>query len=248
VRLAVSEHETAIVTGASSGIGLAIARAFLEEGYNVIGNARSADRLAAAHRELRDHERFVPVPGDVSEPATAARLFDVARERFARVHVLVNNAGIFASRAFVEYGPAELEAFIATNLKGFVYTSQEAVRHMLPLRSGHIVNVTASIALQPLASVPAVVPILIKGGLNHATRALALELAPHGIKVSAVAPGIVDTPLYTKDMHPFLSTLQPSGRIGSARDIAEAVLYLARAKFTTGVVLPVDGGMSSGRF
>ncbi len=119
---------------------------------------------------------------------------------------------------------------------------------MVPRKSGHIINITASIASQPLHNVPASLPILIKGGINQATKALALELAPHNIKVSAVAPGIIDTPLYRQEMHGFLNTLQPAGRIGTTREIADAVLYLTRAEFTTGIVLPVDGGMTSGRF
>jgi NAD(P)-dependent dehydrogenase (short-subunit alcohol dehydrogenase family) len=119
---------------------------------------------------------------------------------------------------------------------------------MTPRKQGHIVNITASIALQPNASVPALLPILVKGGLNDATRALALELAPHNIQVNAVAPGIIDTPLYTPDMHAFLNTLQPAGRIGATADIVDAVLYLSDASFTTGVVLPVDGGMSTGKW
>jgi len=147
-----------------------------------------------------------------------------------------------------EYSEAELDALVSTNLNGFVYASQQAARHMVAQGGGHIINVTASIAMQPLASVPAVLPILIKGGLNQATRALALELAPHNVKVSAVAPGIIDTPLYTESMHEFLNTLQPVGHMGTTRDIANAGLYLTRAEFTTGVVLPVDGGMSAGRF
>jgi NAD(P)-dependent dehydrogenase (short-subunit alcohol dehydrogenase family) len=240
--------KTVIVTGASSGIGLALARAYLEEGFNVVCNARKRERLEIAHRELGSPENLLLVEGDIGQPETAERLFAAAIERFGRVHVLVNNAGIFNAKAFVEYSPAELDALVSTNLNGFVYASQQAARHMIAQKDGHIITVTASIALQPLASVPAVLPILIKGGLNHATRALALELAPHNVKVSAVAPGIIDTPLYTPNMHDFLKTLQPVGHIGTTRDIANAVLYLTRAEFTTGVVLPVDGGMSAGRF
>jgi NAD(P)-dependent dehydrogenase (short-subunit alcohol dehydrogenase family) len=240
--------KTVVVTGASSGIGLALAKAYLEEGFNVAGNARKRERLEVARRELGSPENLLLVEGDIGQPETAERLFAAAIERFGRVHVLVNNAGIFNAKAFVEYSPAELDALVSTNLNGFVYASQRAARHMIAQKDGHIINVTASIALQPLASVPAVLPILIKGGLNHATRALALELAPHNVKVSAVAPGIIDTPLYTPSMHDFLKTLQPVGRIGTTRDIADAVLYLTRAEFTTGVVLPVDGGMSAGRF
>jgi len=240
--------KTVVVTGASSGIGLALAKAYLEEGFNVVGNARKRERLEIAHRELGSPDNFLMLEGDIGRPETAERLFAAAIQRFGRVHVLVNNAGIFNAKPFVEYSPAELNALVSTNLDGFVYASQQAARHMVMHESGHIINVTASIALQPLAGVPAVVPILIKGGLNHATRALALELAPYNVKVTAVAPGIIDTPLYTKDMHPFLNTLQPVGHMGTTRDVVNAVLYLTRAEFTTGVVLPVDGGMSAGRF
>ena len=239
---------TVVVTGASSGIGLALARAYLEEGFNVVGNGRQRARLEIAYQELGSPENFLAVEGDIGQPETAERLFKAAVQRFGRVHVLVNNAGIFNAKPFVEYSPAELNALVSTNLNGFVYASQQAARHMISNKGGHIINITASIALQPLGNVPAVVPILIKGGLNQATKALALELAPHNVKVSAVAPGIVDTPLYSKDMHGFLNTLQPLGHMGTTRDIVDAVLYLTRAEFTTGVVLPVDGGMSSGRF
>jgi NAD(P)-dependent dehydrogenase (short-subunit alcohol dehydrogenase family) len=241
-------QNTVALTGASSGIGLALAKAYLEAGFNVVGNGRRRERLEIAHRELGSPENFLIVEGDIGQPETAQRLFAAAIERFGRVHVLVNNAGIFNAKPFTEYSPAELNALVATNLNGFVYASQQAARHMIPNKGGHIISITASIALQPLANVPAVVPILIKGGLNQATKALALELAPHNVKVSAVAPGIIDTPLYSKDMHGFLNTLQPLGHMGTTRDIVDAVLYLTRAEFTTGVVLPVDGGMSSGRF
>lgn len=243
-----SDAKTVVITGASSGIGLALARAFLAHGYNVVGNARSPERLDAARRELGAPERLLTVTGDIGDPQTAPRLFAAALQRFGAVHLLVNNAGIFNSKPFVEYTPAELGALVSTNLNGFVYLSQEAVRHMAPRREGHIINITASIALQPLHNVPAVLPILIKGGLNQATKALALELAPLNIKVSAVAPGIIDTPLYPEPLPEFLSTLQPLGHIGRTSDVVDAVLYLARATFTTGVVLPVDGGMSAGRF
>jgi NAD(P)-dependent dehydrogenase (short-subunit alcohol dehydrogenase family) len=169
-------------------------------------------------------------------------------ERFGHVDVLVNNAGIFNAKPFVEYTEEELDQLVATNLKGFVYASQAAARHMVARRQGHIVNITASIALQPNQQVPALLPVLIKGGINAATRALALELAPHNVKVNAVAPGIVDTPLYTPEQHGFLNGLSPAGRIATVREIADAVLYLTSADFTTGVVLPVDGGMSTGKW
>ena len=245
-----AEHRTrtVIVTGASSGIGLAIARAFLERGDNVVGNSRTLERLEAAADQLGRPDNFLPVAGDVAAPRTAPRLFADAIGRFGQVDVLVNNAGIFVAKPFADYSTEDLDALISTNVRGFFHVTQEAVRHMTARRQGHIVNITASIALQSLAAVPALLPILVKGGLNQATRALALELAPHNVQVNAVAPGIIDTPLYTSDMHEFLSTLQPAGRIGRPQDVVDAVLYLSDAGFTTGIVLPVDGGMSTGKW
>ena len=239
---------TVVITGASSGIGLGLAQAYLERGFNVVANARTAERLAAAAEQLGNPARLLGVAGDIGRRDTAQQLVERAVERFGQVDVLINNAGIFNAKPFVEYTEDELEQMVATNLKGFVYASQAAAKHMVARRQGHIVNITASIALQPNQQVPAALPVLIKGGINAATRALALELAPHNIKVNAVAPGIVDTPLYTPEQHGFLNGLAPAGRIATVREIADAVLYLTSADFTTGVVLPVDGGMSSGKW
>jgi len=239
---------TVVITGASSGIGLGLAQAYLERGFNVVANARTDERLADAARQLGNPARFLGVAGDIGRRDTAQQLIDRAVERFGKVDVLINNAGIFNAKPFVDYTEEELDQLVATNLKGFVYASQAAARHMVARRQGHIVSITASIALQPNQQVPALLPVLIKGGINAATRALALELAPHNVKVNAVAPGIVDTPLYTPEQHGFLNGLSPAGRIATVREIADAVLYLTSADFTTGVVLPVDGGMSTGKW
>jgi len=237
---------TVVITGASSGIGLGLAEAYLARGFNVVANARTDDRLAAAAKQLGSPARFLGVAGDIGQRDTARQLIDRAVERFGQVDVLINNAGIFNAKPFVEYTEEELDRIVATNIKGFVYASQAAAAHMVPRRRGHIVNITASLALQPNLKVPALLPVLVKGGVNAATRALALELSPHNVKVNAVAPGIVDTPLYTPEMHGFLNSLAPAGRIAQVREIADAVLYLTSSDFTTGVVLPVDGGMSTG--
>ncbi|MDP9931855.1 SDR family NAD(P)-dependent oxidoreductase [Variovorax paradoxus] len=241
-------RSTVVITGASSGIGLGLAQAYLERGFNVVANARTEERLAAAAKQLGNPARFFGVAGDIGRRDTAQQLVNRAVERFGKVDVLVNNAGIFNAKPFVDYTEEELDQLVATNLKGFVYASQAAAKHMVARRQGHIVNITASIALQPNQQVPAALPVLIKGGINAATRALALELAPHNVKVNAVAPGIVDTPLYTPEQHGFLNGLSPAGRIATVREIADAVLYLTSADFTTGVVLPVDGGMSTGKW
>jgi NAD(P)-dependent dehydrogenase (short-subunit alcohol dehydrogenase family) len=242
------ETKTAIVTGASSGIGLAIARAFLERRYNVIGNGRTLARLDQAAESLGTSGRFVAVEGDVGRPEVARRLFDVALERFGRVDVLVNNAGVFIAKPTAEYHVDDVEQMIATNLKGFFYPSQQAAIHMVKQQSGSILNISASIASQPQASVPALLAVLIKGGIDQATRALALELAPSGVRVNAIAPGVIDTPMHAAPTHGFLKTLSPMQRIGTVEEIAQAALYLTDAAFTTGVVLPVDGGGTAGRW
>jgi NAD(P)-dependent dehydrogenase (short-subunit alcohol dehydrogenase family) len=243
-----TKTKTAIVTGASSGIGLALARAFLERGYAVVGNARTLSRLKKASEALGSPDRFVPVEGDIGRPDVAKRLFAVALERFGHVDVLVNNAGVFIAKPAADYDADDVEQVIGTNLKGFIYPSQEAARHMAERGCGCIVNITASLASQPQAAVPALLAVLSKGGIDQATRALALELAPKGVRVNAVAPGIIDTPMHAAASHGFLKALSPLQRLGTTEQIVEAVLYLVDAEFTTGVILPVDGGATAGRW
>jgi NAD(P)-dependent dehydrogenase (short-subunit alcohol dehydrogenase family) len=240
--------KTVIVTGASSGIGFSIAEAYLKRGYNVVGNARTLDRLQTAAAKLGNPANFLPVAGDIAEPATAKDLFERAVAAFGRVDILINNAGIFVAKPVADYSQADVEGIVGTNLMGFFYPSQEAAKHMSANKQGHIVTITASLAIQPTAKVPALLPILIKGGLNHATRGLALELAGSNVKVNAVAPGIISTPMHGADegTQAFLKGLSPSGEMGSTQDIVDAVLYLTESGFTSGVVLPVDGGATAG--
>lgn len=237
---------TVVITGASSGIGLALTEAYLKRGDNVVGNARSAERLDQAAAHLGHPVNFVGVAGDIAKPETAVALFNAATERFGKVDVLINNAGIFIAKPFHTYTQDDVERLVATNLMGFFYPSQLAAEQMVANGGGHIVNITASVSLQPNASAPAVLPVLVKGGLNSATRALALELAPHNVKVTAIAPGIIDTPLHPPGAHAFLQGLQPTGQYGKVADIVDAVLYMTDANFTTGVVLSVDGGATAG--
>ncbi|MFZ4875551.1 SDR family NAD(P)-dependent oxidoreductase [Janthinobacterium sp. Mn2066] len=240
--------KTVIVTGASSGIGFAVAKAYLERGYNVVGNARTLARLESAAAKLGNPANFLPVAGDIALPATAAALFEQAIAAFGKVDILINNAGIFIARPVSDYTQEDVAAIVSTNLLGFFYPSQQAARHMSANQQGHIVTITASLAMQPNAKVPALLPILIKGGLNHATRGLALELAASNVRVNAVAPGIIDTPLHPDDAgtRAFLQTLSPSGVTGSTQDIVNAILYLTDSRFTSGTVMVVDGGSTAG--
>lgn len=240
--------KTVIVTGASSGIGYSIAEAYLKRGYNVVGNARTLDRLQTAAASLGNPSNFLPVAGDIADPATAKALFERAVSAFGKVDILINNAGIFIAKPVTDYSQADVSAIVETNLMGFFYPSQEAAKHMSANKQGHIVTITASIAMQPTTKVPALLPILIKGGLNSATRGLALELASSNVKVNAVAPGIIDTPMHGKDegTQTFLKALSPSNAMGATKDVVDAVLYLTESGFTSGAVIPVDGGAASG--
>ncbi|WP_207882911.1 SDR family NAD(P)-dependent oxidoreductase [Pseudomonas sp. 30_B] len=240
--------KTVIVTGASSGLGFAIAEAYLARGYNVVGNARSLARLQEAAQKLGNPANFLLVEGDIAQPETARRLFAQATEAFGTVDILVNNAGIFIAKPVTEYSEAEVERIVDTNLKGFFYPSQAAAKHMAANGSGHIVTITAAIAMQPNAKVPALLPVLIKGGLNSAVRGLALELAGSHVQVNAVAPGIIQTPMHATDeqTRAFLGGLAPTGRIGTPQDVVDAVLYLTDSTFVTGAILNVDGGSTTG--
>jgi NAD(P)-dependent dehydrogenase (short-subunit alcohol dehydrogenase family) len=243
-----STMRTVIVTGASSGMGFGIAKAYLDLGYNVVANSRSMENLKRAAGELGDPEELLLVPGDIGNEQIATKITDEAMKRFGRIDVLINNAGIFQSKPFTDYNADDLEGLLTTNLYGFIHISQLVVPHMIKQGGGHIINITASIALQPLANVPASIPILIKGGLNAVTRALALEYASKGIKVNAVAPGIIKTPMHKPEHYEFLNSLQPMGRIGEVRDVVNAVVNLTDSAFITGAVLEVDGGMAAGRW
>ncbi len=241
-------NKTIVITGASSGIGFALAEAYLRRGDNVVGNARTIERLQEAASKLGNPANFLAVAGDIASPETARQIVTQALARFGRIDVLVNNAGIFIPKPVTEYTEEDVDRIVNTNLKGFFYITQQVVGHMSGNQSGHIVNITASVAMQPTTSVPALLPVLIKGGLNHATRGLAIELASRNIRVNAVAPGIIETPLHSPDTHEFLKSLQPTGRIGNVKDIVDAVHYLTDSDFTTGIVLPVDGGATAGKW
>lgn len=238
---------TAIVTGASSGIGLAIAQALAERGYSLVLTSRS---LTLSHPGLAQikSERLAIVAGDIAEPDTARQVLRSGLDRFGGVDLLVNNAGIFIPRPFVDYTEQEYERLMSTNVRGFFNLTRPVLAHMLARRSGHIVNITSSLAENPIRQVPCVLPMLAKGGLNAATRALALEVAGTGVRVNAVSPGIIRTPMHPDHTHEMLATLQPMCRIGEAHEIARGVLYLEDSPFVTGELLHIDGGASVGRW
>ena len=238
-------RKTVIVTGASQGIGAAAANLFLERGYNVVANSRQISRK----NELERSDHLVLVDGDIGLPATADKLIETALKRFGSLDALVNNAGIFISKPFIDYTPEDFRALSATNLEGFLYITQRTIRQMLAQKSpGSIVSITASIAEHPLVALPASVAMITKGGINAISRSLALEYARHGIRVNAVAPGVVNTPLLTGIPSDFLRSLSPMGQVATSRDIADAVLYLTEASQVTGEVLRVNGGSHTGKW
>ena len=240
-----TKQKTIIVTGASQGIGAAIANLFLNRGYNVVGTSRHI----SSKNELGRSEHLALVDGDISQTGTAQQVVETAVGRFGSVDALVNNAGIFFPKAFLDYTPEDFRTLSSTNLEGFIYITQLVVKQMLSQKSnGSIVSITATIADHPLAALTASVPMITKGGINAISRSLAMEYAEQGIRVNAVAPGVAATPLLKGIPEEFLRTLSPLGTIAASRDIAEAVFFLTEASQVTGEVLHVDGGMHLGKW
>lgn len=237
-----SNKKTAIVTGASRGIGAGLVEAFLREGYNVVATALNAKK------SLTETLSLVLVDGDIGKKETAAKAVEAAIEHFGTIDILVNNAGIFYAKPFTEFTTEDFNSLASTNLLGFIYITQLTVKQMLKQKSGCVLTITAALADLPIARVNASVSMMTKGGLNAGTRSLAIEYAKEGIRFNAVAPGVVDTPLHKNDPKDSLKTLQPMGKMASIGDIADAVLYLARAEQVTGEVLHVDGGAHAGRW
>jgi NAD(P)-dependent dehydrogenase (short-subunit alcohol dehydrogenase family) len=236
-----SEQKVAVITGASRGIGAGLAKGFCKIGYGVVANSRSI-----SNSDISGDPDVLVVDGDIACPDTAERIFSAAIERFGRIDTLVNNAGVFIPKPFVDYSEADFATVTAVNLAGFFHISQKAASWMLRAGSGHIVNITAAIAEQPVASLPAALTALVKGGLNAVTRSLAIEYASRGIRVNAVSPGVIKTPMHSPGTHEFLAGLQPMGRMGETQEILDAVLFLEKAAFVTGEILHVDGGASAG--
>jgi NAD(P)-dependent dehydrogenase (short-subunit alcohol dehydrogenase family) len=237
--------KTVIVTGASQGIGAGIVTAFLERGYRVVATSRTVTKSGAI--PVSDHVALVD--GNIGEAATAEAVTRAAVDRFGSIDAVVNNAGIFFTKPFTDYTPEDFRSLVATNLEGFLYVTQRAIKQMLAQKTGgSVVNVTASLADNPIAGVTASVPMITKGGLNAVTRHLAMEYARDGIRVNAVAPGVVATPLHKNTPEDVLKKLSPMGRVSTVKEIAAAVLYLTEAATVTGEVLHVDGGAHRGKW
>jgi len=237
--------KTAIVTGGSRGIGAAVVTAFLGRGYNVVASSRNITRS----RAFEASDKLALIEGSIADAATAEKIAGAAKSRFGSIDALVNNAGIFFTKHFTDYTIDDLRSLVSVNIEGFLFMTQLAIKQMLAQKTGgSIVNITSTMVEHPIAGINSAVPMITKGGLQAATRSLALEYARRGIRVNAVAPGIVDTPMHDGSPKDFLETLQPMGRISDVKDIVEAVIYLTEAGQVTGEVLHVDGGSHVGRW
>lgn len=233
-----TSNKVVVITGASQGIGAGLVKSFRERGYKVVATSRSI-------KPSTDPD-ILAVAGDIADPQTAERVIREAVARFGRIDTLVNNAGIFVAKPFTEYSHADYAQVVATNMSGFFYISQLAVAEMQKNASGHIVSVTTSLVDHAIDGVPSVLASLTKGGINAATKSLAIEYAKRGIRVNAVSPGIIKTPMHGEETHAALGSLHPVGHMGEIDDIVQAILYLDTANFVTGEILHVDGGQSAG--
>lgn len=240
-----NKQKTVIVTGASQGIGAGVVQAFLARGYNVVGTSRSATKS----KELSASDHLALIDGDIGQFETAQRVAELAIKKFGSIDAVVANAGIFIVKPFTDYTAEDFRALVSTNLEGFIYITQLAVKQMQAQKSGgSIVSITTSLVENPIAGLPASFPMITKGGLEAALRSLASEYAKEQIRFNAVAPGAVDTPLHANDPKDFLKTLSPMGTISTVEDFASAVVYLTEARQITGEVLHVDGGAHRGKW
>ena len=233
-----TEQKVVVITGASQGIGAGLVKAFRDRHYRIIANSRSI-------KPSSDPD-VLAIAGDVADAATAKQIVAEGLRRFGRIDTLINNAGIFIAKPFVDYSEADFTAMIGVNLAGFFRVTQLAIAEMVRQGSGHIVNITTSLVDHPNSQVPSVLASLTKGGLASATKSLAIEYATRGIRVNAVSPGIIKTPMHAVEIYDTLAGLHPVGRMGEIADIVDAVLFLEGAGFVTGEILHVDGGQAAG--
>jgi len=241
------QTKTALITGGSSGIGLDVARGFLEKGFNVVLNGRNSEKLAAVAQTLGDESRIAIVAGDIGDKDTGEKMVNVAIDRFGSTDVLVNNAGIFGLKPFLESTEEDVDQYININLKGTYFVTQAVARQMKKQGGGSIVNIGTVQIMHSSASIPASAALISKGGVHALTTSLASELAADNIRVNAVAPGVVRTPLYGDADIDAFGGIALMNRVGEVEEITDAILHLATANFTTGVIMPVDGGYVHGR-
>ncbi len=238
-------QKTGVVTGASQGIGAGVVEAFLKLGYSVVANSRNITDASP----FPTSPNLVLVDGDIGDPNTATKIVETAISKFGRVDALVNNAGIYFSKPFTDYTRDDLRSLISVNIEGFVFVTQLAIKQMLAQKSGgSIINISTAQVNHPIAGVNSAVPMITKGGLEAVTRSLAMEYAKEGIRVNAVAPGVVDTPMHKDAPKDLLKMQQPMGQIAQVKDIVDAIIYLTEAGQVTGEVLHVDGGAHVGKW
>jgi NAD(P)-dependent dehydrogenase (short-subunit alcohol dehydrogenase family) len=232
-------RKVAVITGASQGIGAGLAAAYRRAGYAVVGTSRSIEASADAD--------YLTVQGDIADAETARRVVERALARFGRIDSLINNAGLFIGKPFTEYTPDDYEAVTAVNLAGFFHITQPAIRQMVSQGGGHVVNITTSLVDRADSQRPSALAALTKGGLAAVTRSLATEYASRGVRVNAVALGVIRTPAHDPASYADMAALHPLGRIGEIGDVADGILYLERATFVTGETVHIDGGQAAGR-
>jgi len=233
-----SIQKVAVITGASQGIGAALVSAYRKIGFAVVANSRSITPS--------DDPMVLAVAGDIADPAVGARVIAQGLAAFGRIDTLVNNAGVFVAKPFTDYTDEDFDLVTGVNLRGFFEISKRAIAEMLTSGGGHVVNISTSLVDHANSSVPSALASLTKGGLNAVTKSLAIEYATRGIRVNAVAPGIIRTPMHPAETHEALAGLHPIGRMGEISDIVDAIVYLESATFVTGEILHVDGGQSAG--
>ena len=232
-------QKVAIITGGSQGIGAGLVTAYRRQGWSVVATARSL--------QPAEDPDVLTVDGDLADPATADRIVSGALGRFGRIDTLVNNAGVYISKPFTDYSAEDYAMVVGVNLTGFFWLTQRVIAEMLPRRNGHVVNISATLADYTDSSVPSVLPALTKGGLASATRSLAVEYASRGIRVNAVSPGIIQTPVHPADSYQGLGDrLPPLGRVGQVSDVVDGILFLEAAPYITGEILHIDGGQLAG--
>ena len=236
------ERQTAIVTGASAGIGLGITQALLERGYRVVGTSRTISQS----KDLKASADLVLVDGDIGKKETAIKVANAAISHFGRIDLLVNNAGIFMPKPFTEYTPEDFALMISTNIAGYFFITQQVVAQMRKQKSGHIVGISTALTDQPLAGAPIALPVITKSTIPAFSRALAMEFVADGIRANTISAGTVDTPMHANDDHEFLKKLSPAGRLVEVSEIVDGVLYLESAPMVNGENIRIDGGAHAG--